>query len=112
MQVAGIMTGAVGLAGLGLGIGFGLKAKSDADEAKKYCEGNICRAQRGVDATNAANDAATISTIAFVAGGALTLLGVAAVLLGLESSARTAEATTLKPYAARDGAGALLASQW
>jgi tetratricopeptide (TPR) repeat protein len=112
VQVVGIMTGAVGLAGLGLGIGFGLKAKSDADEAKRFCEGNICRSQRGVDASRTARDAATVSTIAFVAGGALTLLGVAAVLLGLNGPAEREGATTWTPYATPDGAGALLASRW
>lgn len=111
MQVVGIMSGAVGLAGLGLGVGFGLKAKSDVDEANRFCDGNICRAQKGVDASHSASDAATISTIAFVAGGALTLLGVTAILLGLDSAPERQEAT-LTPYATPDGAGALLASKW
>ena len=113
IQVAGVITGAIGVAGLGLGIGFGLKAKADADVADRFCEGNACRTQRGVDESHDAKDAATVSTIAFVAGSALTLLGVTAVLLGSGSrQEREVTRTSVTPYAGPGNAGALLASRW
>src|SRR6185503_7331387 len=75
MQVAGLATGLVGIGGVVVGTIFGLSAKSDADTAKKDCSGNDCTTQRGVDAAEDASTKATISTVAFVAGGALTALG-------------------------------------
>jgi tetratricopeptide (TPR) repeat protein len=113
VQVAGIVTGAIGVASLGLGLGFGLKAKGDADAAERFCDGNVCRTQRGVDESRDAKDAATVSTIAFVAGSALTLLGVTAVLLGSSGTReREVMTTSITPYAAPGSVGALLASRW
>jgi tetratricopeptide (TPR) repeat protein len=113
VQVAGVITGAIGVASLGLGIGFGLKAKADADVADRFCEGNACSTQRGVDESHDAKDAATVSTIAFVAGSALTLLGVTAVLLGSGGrQEREVTRTSVTPYAGPGKVGALLASRW
>jgi tetratricopeptide (TPR) repeat protein len=112
LQVAGIVTGAAGLAGVGLGIAFGFKAKDDAEVADRFCDGNACTTQRGVDASHDASDAAMVSTIAFIAGGALTLLGVTAVLLGTGSPEREVAGLTVTPYAGADKLGAQLAARW
>jgi tetratricopeptide (TPR) repeat protein len=112
VQVAGIVTGAVGLAGIGVGIAFGFKAQSEADVADRYCDGNACTTQRGVDASHDASDAATVSTIAFIAGGALTLLGVTGVLLGTGSEEREVAGLTVEPYAGPGNLGAQLAARW
>lgn len=108
VQIAGLVTGALGVAGMGIGVGFGLKAKSEAGEAEQFCDGNACTTQGGVDASHAAKAAATVSTIAFVAGGALTLLGVTALLLGSGGTERELAKTTITPY----GLGAQLATRW
>jgi tetratricopeptide (TPR) repeat protein len=81
-QVAGLITGAAGLAGLGVGIGFGIAAKSDSDVAHELCDGNACSTQEGVDAAQDASRSATVSTVAFIAGGALTALGVTLLIVG------------------------------
>jgi tetratricopeptide (TPR) repeat protein len=111
VQVAGILTGALGVAGLGVGIGFGFAAKNNADVADRFCNGNACTTQRGVEASQDAANAATVSTIAFVAGGALALLGIAAVLLG-SGGRQEREVAMLVPYGAPGSAGAELATRW
>lgn len=112
IQVAGIVTGAAGLAGIGVGIAFGFKAKSDADVADRFCDGNACTTQRGVDASHDASDAATVSTIAFIAGGALTLLGVTGVLMGIGGQEREVARLTITPYAGAGNLGARVAARW
>jgi hypothetical protein len=112
IQVAGIVTGAAGLAGIGLGIAFGVKAQSDAAVADRFCDGNACTTQRGVDASHDASDAATVSTIAFIAGGALTLLGVTGVLVGIGSQEREVAALSIAPYAGAGNLGAEVAARW
>jgi tetratricopeptide (TPR) repeat protein len=111
MQVAGLVTGALGVAGLGVGIGFGFAAKSSVDVADRFCDGNACSTQRGVDASRDAADAATVSTIAFVAGGALTLLGITAVLFGSGGQEREV-ALLVVPSGTPGNLGALLATRW
>jgi serine/threonine-protein kinase len=73
--------GGLGLVGLGVGGFFGLKASGLNDDAKKTCGGSITScdpaklpiAQKQVDD---ARSAANISTVGFIAGGALAVTGV------------------------------------
>ncbi len=105
LQIAGLVTGVTGLAGLGLGTGFGLAAKSDADVAKDACSGNDCTTQRGVNAAHDASDAARIATISFIAGGALTVVGGALFVWGRQKSARSDSRSAY--FAPAVGAGSL-----
>jgi serine/threonine-protein kinase len=67
----GLVLGGVGVVGLGVGSFFGLKAISQINDAKdESCARSICQEQADLDKTKDANTAATISNIAFVAGGA------------------------------------------
>jgi hypothetical protein len=75
VSLGAVVAGSVGLVGIGLGVGFGFAAKSDLDESERYCNGNQCTAQRGVDAAKSAAREANIATVGFVAGGALLALG-------------------------------------
>jgi tetratricopeptide (TPR) repeat protein len=79
---AAVVAGSVGLVGIGLGVGFGFAAKSDLDESERYCNGNQCTSQRGVDAAKSAAREANIATVGFVAGGALLALGSVLWLMG------------------------------
>ena len=81
-QIVGIVLAGAGIAGLGTGVGFGLTAKADADVAHIDCTGNACATQRGVDAAHHGTEMAMISTISFVAGGALVVGAAALLLLG------------------------------
>lgn len=87
-QILGIVIAGAGIAGLGVGVGFGLAAKSDADVAHMDCTGNECATQRGVDAARHGSEMAMISTISFVAGGALVAGAAALLLLGGHARAR------------------------
>lgn len=88
LRTVGMISGGVGVAGLVLGTVFGLQASSKQDDAN--CPGNVCKDEASASTLRSANDAATISTIAFVAGGVLTVGGVTLWLLGSNSSTKTA----------------------
>ncbi len=112
MQVASIVVGAVGLAGVGVGIGFGLDAKSKADRSHHLCDGNLCFTPEGVDAAKHASRSATISTIAFIGGGALLAAGVTLLILGSTDESEQEARVQLAPYADRYGAGTQLIGRW
>jgi hypothetical protein len=72
------VVGGVGLAGIVVGSIFGLKAKSKNSDADANCrpdDSTRCNSL-GVQASDDAHSAATISTIAFAAGGAALVAGV------------------------------------
>jgi hypothetical protein len=85
MLISGIAVGGVGIAGLVVGTVFGLSAVSKSDEADTFCEGKFCEPQ-GLDLHTEADDAALISTISFVAGGALVVTGVVLIALAPSGS--------------------------
>jgi hypothetical protein len=70
-----LMAGSAGLAGIGVGVGFGLSAKRKLEESERYCDGDQCTSQRGVDAARAATRAADVATVGFSVGGGLLALG-------------------------------------
>jgi hypothetical protein len=76
-RVTGLVFGGVGVVGLGLGTFFGLQASSKWSDAKDKCADYPygCGAE-GADLRSSAQSAATVSTVAFVAGGALLAAGV------------------------------------
>jgi tetratricopeptide (TPR) repeat protein len=75
LTVGAIVAGTVGLAGIGVGIGFGLAAKNHLEESERFCNGNLCISQRGVDAAKSAAHAADIATVGLSVGGGLLALG-------------------------------------
>jgi hypothetical protein len=77
-QIAALTCGAVGVIGIVSGSVFGLRSISKHNESDQYCDGNLCRDQRGVDAMDSARSAGNISTASFIIGGAA--LGAAAAL--------------------------------
>lgn len=70
-RVVSVATGAAGVLALGVGAGYGLSAMAKADIVDQVCEGNLCRDQRGVDASYAARDRATLATLGVAVGGGL-----------------------------------------
>jgi tetratricopeptide (TPR) repeat protein len=111
-QLVGIFIGAAGVAGLGLGAGFGLAANSDADIAHDLCDGNACTSERGVDAARDAARAATISTVSFIAGGALVAAGLTLLILASDAPEERHARLQLEPYASARHLGAQLAGSW
>jgi serine/threonine-protein kinase len=76
-RTTGLVFGGAGVVGLGLGTFFGLQASSKWSDAKSKCTDYPfnCGAE-GTDLRSSAHSAATVSTVAFVAGGALLATGV------------------------------------
>jgi hypothetical protein len=69
------MATVAGVAGLGVGIGFGIDSLITHDRAKVHCNGDVCD-PLGVDLRDHAITSGNISTVAFIAGGALLLSGI------------------------------------
>jgi len=95
-KILGLALGGVGVVGLGLGAVFGLVAKSkndDALEPQNCPDDKHCYAS-GVALTNDAQSAATISTVAFIAGG--VVLGAGAVVFFTAPSTPKAATTGMR----------------
>ena len=75
-RTAAIVVGAVGVAGLGLGTAFGILAKNSWSDAKSQCSNypSACSPQ-AIELNSTASSQATISTVAFIAGGAALATG-------------------------------------
>jgi hypothetical protein len=102
----------VGLAGVATGSVFGLMAKSKNDEALQpaNCPTSSLCTQHGLDLTHDAKTDATISTISFIAGGAILAAGIVLVLTAPSSSPRTGVRVT--PWLAPSAAGLGLDAAW
>jgi hypothetical protein len=76
-RVTGLVLGGVGVVGLGLGTFFGLQASSKWSDAKGKCADYPygCSAE-AADLRASAHSSGTVSTVAFVAGGALLATGI------------------------------------
>jgi serine/threonine-protein kinase len=70
-RIVAIAVGGAGVVGVVLGSIFGLEAKSKLDDsnANGLCQGNACL-QQGLNLRQDAKSASTVSTVAFVLGGA------------------------------------------
>jgi hypothetical protein len=89
-KLVGIVLGSAGVALLAVGTGFGVRAIGKNDDAKKTgCKGSLCDEQVGVDLSDEANKAATISTIGVVGGAALVAGGLVTYLLAPKSDRAT-----------------------
>jgi tetratricopeptide (TPR) repeat protein len=77
VRTVGIVTGTVGLVGLGVGAVAGVVAMNKNNDAGKLCNGNACTSQDAITLTSDARSAASVSTVSFIAGGALLVSGAA-----------------------------------
>ncbi|MEO7112285.1 MAG: hypothetical protein ABI183_17700, partial [Polyangiaceae bacterium] len=75
-RILGLGVAAVGVVGLGVGTVFGIIAKNKHDQVVNTCPNSDCTDQGGVDTNSDSKKAATISTVAFIAGGAFVVGGV------------------------------------
>ncbi len=97
LLIAGIATGAAGVAGLGVGTGFGVLAISKMNQARALgCEKAGCPDKTSADKSREAFFAGTTATVAFVAGGALAALGLTFILLAPKSTEAVPAAVTLQ----------------
>lgn len=79
LKTIGLVAGGVGIVGIGVGSYFGLRAISKMNEAtdEGSCANGLCQVAEDLEKTEQAADAAVISNVAFAAGGALLVTGVA-----------------------------------
>jgi hypothetical protein len=108
-RTLGLITGGVGIVGIGVGSAFGLVAKSKNDSTSGHCNGGVCDAPT-ISTLNDARTAATVSTVAFISGGALLAAG--AVMYLLSPSASPATGLVVSPGAAGYVAGLTLHGGW
>jgi hypothetical protein len=108
LRTAGIVVGAVGIAGVGASLVLGAMAKSKNDDANAVCNGAACSSDRGVTLANQAGSLATASTATFIAGLALVGGGVAMFVLAPRSPGPVAQ-WSVSPTVATSGAGLRLA---
>jgi hypothetical protein len=87
-RTVGIVLGALGVAGLATGGVFGLIAMSKNNQALQNCRTPTLCNPTGLSLTSDAKNAATVSTVAFIAGGALVAGGLVLWLAAPTSSAR------------------------
>ncbi|HEY8040905.1 MAG TPA: hypothetical protein VIF15_13965 [Polyangiaceae bacterium] len=105
-----LVVGGVGVVGVAVGAVFGLNAKSKNDQALQNCRtSTLCTAQ-GLSLTDDAKSAATISTVAFAAGGAALAAGVVLWLTAPSSHASTG--LRVAPVVARSYGGVALDAAW
>jgi hypothetical protein len=111
-RVLGLTAGALGVAGVVVGSIFGISSTSAASRQATDCASpTICtnHAQALSDHSTATTDG-TLSTVAFIAGGALLAAGVTLFLTGGRSSERTSGGLVVTPSV---GPGtAALSLQW
>lgn len=93
LRIAGIVIGAVGVAGLATGVGFWFLARDRHDDALKANESDRPRAE---SLQSDAKNYITATNISLLAGGTLAALGVAAFFLG--TPARPAPATGAQAF--------------
>jgi hypothetical protein len=93
---------------------FGLQAKSKNDEAlqPQNCRTSSLCTPNGLSLTNDARNAATLSTIGFIAGGTLVAAGVVLWIAAPRSSAPATGAVRVAPEVARDYGGITVAGAW
>jgi hypothetical protein len=89
-RALGVGIGVVGIVGLGVGTYFGLRAKSKNDDASAHCVGDTRCDSTGIELDDQARTSATVSTIAFAAGGGLLALGTIVYLAAPSGNSATA----------------------
>jgi hypothetical protein len=104
-KAAGLWIGGAGVLGVAAGAVFGILASSKWSASKSDCSApatpvNCPRHQDAVNAHDAASTFGDISTVAFVAGGALLATGVVLELTAPRSSAATGVQLQLQPSVA------------
>jgi hypothetical protein len=101
------VAGGVGLAGLAAGAILGAMALADNNQASSDCLSNVCN-QQGISSTHDANNAATASTVAFAAGGALVAVGLVLWLTAPADVHGSGVRAALVPMASDGAAGTMI----
>ncbi len=107
-RTVGLVAAGVGVVGLGVGTYFGIDAISKNNTSNQTgCSGNTCT-QGAYTTRQDAISSATVSTIAFVAGGVLAAAGITLWLVAPKGDA----AAQVTPVALSGGGGLALTGVW
>ena len=115
LKIAGWTLASVGVAGLAVGAAFGVAAMGDAKDAERDCDGNACTTQASVNAAEDGTRKATLSTVAFAAGGAVAATGIVLLIVGAKSASAQEEqkhALSFSPALSPSGLGAQLSGRF
>jgi tetratricopeptide (TPR) repeat protein len=110
VRTIGLVTGAIGIVGLGVGTVAGIMAVNKNNDAGSLCNGNACRSQDALTLTSDARSAASVSTVSFIAGGALLAAGAALFLFA--PTVGPAKTGTVAPLVDRQTAGLSFTMGW
>ncbi|RLB63745.1 MAG: hypothetical protein DRI90_06165 [Deltaproteobacteria bacterium] len=112
----GLVMGGLGLAGIGVGSAFGLIAMSKKNEVDELCPDETKCTAAGIAINDEAKTAGTVSTIGFVAGGALLVGGLVLWLTAPsgdgEGQKSAAPYLQVLPTVAQSGPAVLLQGAW
>jgi tetratricopeptide (TPR) repeat protein len=103
LRPAGLVIGAIGLAGVGVGLGLGAAAMSKNNDANQSCGAISCSTSQGFNAEHQAGTFATESTVLFATGATLLVLGVTLFLAAPHG--RPATSIAIAPGASSSGGG-------
>jgi hypothetical protein len=113
LRLAGLGVAGAGVVGLGIGGFFGLRALGQKADSEPACNGqDQCTTQAGYDARKSAVRSASISTIAFVAGGVLAAGGITLYLVGQPGNSQHASHLTVTPAVLPVGASVWLTGRF
>ena len=108
-RLLGLVSGGVGIVGIGVGSVFGAIAMGKNNSASGHCNGTVCDAPT-VSTLNDARTDATVSTVAFAAGGVLLAAGVVLYLTAPRGA--PSAGLVLSPGAGGSVAGLTLQGGW
>jgi hypothetical protein len=104
-RTVGWVLGGVGLAGLGVGAGFGLQSLSQKNDAKPFCNRDVCNAV-GVALRDDAVRSGNVATVATIAGAGIFVTGLIVLLTAPRKTERAAlNSWTAVPQVAASGGG-------
>jgi hypothetical protein len=109
-RLIGLVVAGIGLVGIGVGAAFGIVAKSDNDGVGGNCNQGVCN-QQGLSSLDSAHTAATVSTVAFAAGG-VTLAGGALLYFLAPRASSSGSGFVVAPSAGPHTAGLELDARW
>jgi hypothetical protein len=109
LQIGGIVTGAVGLAGIAAGAVTGALVLDRKSTVNALCQDDQCDSDEGVDAAQSGRTLSQVSTVAFVVGGAAVTAGVLMLILGGDDEG---DQVALLPTFSLGGAGATFSGRF
>jgi hypothetical protein len=111
-RTVGFIAGGVGLVGMAVGSVFGVLAIDKNAESLDECRTDTLCSERGLTLRSEAQDSATYSTIAFVAGGALLTTGVILVLSAPSAGETAGTQVAISTTATPSSLGLSLGGRW